>query len=80
MNPDIKSVIENNDRRYALVSTMKRLVTCQLNGQFDSIRSRALWSSHLPELVEGDDLELMAEAITEALDDIRRKLSTPLIS
>lgn len=80
MKPPIKSVIEKNEDRYARVRFMKHLVVSQLNGSYDSIRCRAMWASHLPRLVEDEDLDLMAEAIAEALEDVRGKLTRPLVS
>ena len=79
MNPSLKESFADHQRRYELTDLMKRHIVSQLNGSVDAVRARAFWRTHLPNLAEAEGTEQLAEAIASALEEVRRKLTLPLV-
>ncbi|MGL5026223.1 MAG: hypothetical protein ACRC6P_09660 [Shewanella oncorhynchi] len=81
MEPLSKSeLIAGRDRHYELTGIMKRSIVSQLNGTMDTIRARAFWRIHLPDLAESEGAEQVAEALSAALEEVRSKLIKSPIS
>ncbi|RWT41911.1 hypothetical protein [Aeromonas caviae] len=72
-------LVNERTRHYELTAVMKRNIVSQLNGSMDAVRARAFWRIHLPALAESEGAEQMAEALVDALNEVRVKLSKPLI-
>ncbi|WP_346209091.1 hypothetical protein [Aeromonas salmonicida] len=79
MNPSLKASFADHQRRYELTDIMKRHIVSQLNGSVDAVRARAFWRTHLPNLAESEGAEQLAEVLASALDEVRRKLTQPLV-
>ncbi|HHQ4773067.1 TPA: hypothetical protein ACSP84_000851 [Aeromonas veronii] len=79
MNPSLKASFTDHQRRYELTDIMKRHIVSQLNGSVDAVRARAFWRTHLPNLVEAEGSEQLAEALASALEEVRRQLNSPLL-
>ena len=71
--------MSEHQRRYELTDIMRRHIVSQLNGSVDAVRARAFWRTHLPNLAEPEGAEALAEALASALEEVRGKLSKPLI-
>ncbi|MDH0435519.1 hypothetical protein N7366_20245 [Aeromonas caviae] len=72
--------MENYTRRYARIKEIESGIAEQLNGSMDSVRARAWWSANLHDLTEEHGAENVAEAISVALEKVRRQLNKPLVS
>lgn len=79
MNPSSNESFADHQRRYELTDIMKRHIVSQLNGTVDAVRARAFWRTHLPNLAEAEGTEQLAEALVLALEEVRRKLTRPLV-
>ena len=79
MNPSLKESSADHQRRYELTDIMKWHIVSQLNGSVDSVRARAFWRTHLPNLAEAEGAEQLAEALASALEEVRRKVTPPLV-
>lgn len=78
MNPALKGKLADHQRRYELTDIMKRHIVSQLNGSVDTVRARAFWRTHMPNLAEAEGTEQLAEALVSALEEVRRKLTTTI--
>lgn len=79
MNPSFQETFTDHQRRYELTDIMKRHIVSQLNGSVDAVRARAFWRTHLPNLAETEGAEQLAEALVSALEEVRKKLTPPIV-
>ncbi|WP_323940828.1 hypothetical protein [Aeromonas hydrophila] len=79
MNPSLKEAFADHQLRYELTDIMKRHIVSQLNGSIDAVRARAFWRTNLPNLAEAEGTEQLAEALASALEEVRIKLTSPLV-